>query len=101
MEQREREPTANAFETYSRWYGNQSANRAFPPHPPEDAPAVGAGRFGRGEVSEGRKVTSDLFVSNRADRIHSVLGVFGFFCAARGPGRWFFSYGLTPFHGRY
>jgi hypothetical protein len=26
MEQRERETIANAFETYSRWYGNQSAN---------------------------------------------------------------------------
>ena len=85
MEQRERETTANAFETYSRWYGNQSANRAFPPHPPEDAPAVGAGRFGRGEVSEGRKVTSDLFVSNRADRFHSVFGCFRIFLRGARP----------------
>jgi hypothetical protein len=54
---------------------------------PEGAPAVGAARCGRGEVLEGRKVKRSEVVSNSADGFHSVLGVFGFFCAARGPGR--------------
>ena len=66
--------------------GGGIAPCAFPPHPPEGAPAVvGVGRFGRGEVSEGRKVTSDLFVSNRADRFHSVYGCFRIFLRGARP----------------
>jgi hypothetical protein len=62
--------------------GGGQTSRAVSPHPPEGAQAVGAARCGRAEVLEGRKVTSDVHNSNSADRFHSVLGVFGFFCAA-------------------
>ena len=59
--------------------------RAFPPHPPEGAPAVGAARCGRGEVSEGRKVKRSEVVSNRADRFHSVFGCFRIFLRGARP----------------
>ena len=68
-------------------YSSDIALSAFPPHPPEGASAVGAARFGRGEVLEGRKVTSDFKKRRkRAERFYNVFGCFGIFCAVRGPG---------------